>query len=207
MKIHLHQNDLPDSIELKGDLAIDTETKGLNIYQRDRLCVVQISNGDGKAHLIQFPNRNYSEAKNLKKLLSDNSTTKIFHFARFDVAALKIFLDVNITNIFCTKIASKLCRTYTDRHGLKDLVKEFTGKDLSKQQQTSDWSGDLSQKQPEYAASDVLYLHELKEKLESSLREENRLDLAKKAFDFIPTRVELDIKGWAEHDIFSHSST
>lgn len=206
MKISLYQNDLPDNLNIEGDLAIDTETKGLNIYQRDRLCVVQISNGDGKAHLVQFKDREYDRAVNLKKLLSDNSTQKIFHFARFDVAAIKIFLGVDIQNIFCTKIASKLARTYTDKHGLKDLVKEYVNKEISKQQQTSDWSSTLNQKQLEYAASDVLYLHKLREGLIEALEGENRVQLANNIFKFIPTRVELDIAGWPEHDIFSHAS-
>lgn len=206
MKISLYQNDLPDNVNIEGDLAIDTETKGLNIYQRDRLCVVQISNGDGKAHLVQFKDREYDKAVNLKKLLADNSTQKIFHYARFDVAAIKIFLNVDIQNVFCTKIASKLARTYTDKHGLKDLVKEYVNKEISKQQQTSDWSSTLNQKQLEYAASDVLYLHKLREGLIEALENENRLQLAQNIFNFIQTRVDLDIQGWPEHDIFSHSS-
>jgi len=204
MAINFYQNDLPDNLNLPGDLAIDTETKGLNIYQRDRLCLVQISNGDGNAHLVQFPEREYDKATNLKKLLSDESRLKIIHFARFDVAAIKIFLNVDMKNIFCTKIASRLARTYTDKHGLKDLVKEVLEIDLSKQAQCSDWSGGLTDKQLEYAASDVFYLHKLKERLYKMLEAENRTALAKKCFCFIESRVELDILGWQNEDIFAH---
>ena len=200
----LYQNDIPSNIELGDIIAIDTETKGLNIYQRDRLCLIQISGGDGNAHLIQFKNKDYSAAHNLKKLLCDEQKTKIFHFARFDIAALKIFLNIDVTNIFCTKIASRLSRTYTDKHGLKDLVKEVLDIDLSKQAPCSDWSGLLSDKQLDYAASDVLHLHKLKSRLEAMLADENRLELAKKIFNFLPSRVELDILGWGNEDIFAH---
>lgn len=204
MTTKLYVNDIPDNLNLPGDLAIDTETKGLNIYQRDRLCVVQISNGDGNAHLVQFPERDYNKAVNLKKLLNDGSRQKIIHFARFDVAAIKLFLGVDMKNIFCTKIASRLARTYTDKHGLKDLVKEVIDIDLSKQAQCSDWSAELTEKQLDYAASDVLYLHRLRDKLQKMLESENRLELAKKCFNFIETRVELDILGWQNEDIFAH---
>lgn len=206
MANYLYQDDLPAHVEFKGNsIGIDTETKGLNIYQRDRLCVVQLSEGNGDAHLVQFTEAKFDQAKNLIKVLEDNSVNKIFHFARFDVAAIKIFMGIDITNIFCTKIASKLCRTYTDRHGLKDLCKDLLNVDISKQQQCSDWAGTLNKKQVEYAANDVLYLCELKMMLEKMLEEEGRTELAQKCFDFIPTRVELDIKGWENSDIFHHA--
>ncbi len=200
----LFQNDLPDNLNIEGDIAIDTETRGLNIFKRDRLCVVQIGDSKGNAYLVQFKNSEYNKAVNLKKLLSDDSKVKILHYARFDVAALKIFLGVELKNIFCTKIASRLVRTYTDKHGLKDIVKEFLDVDLSKQQQCSDWASELHDKQIDYAAADVLYLHKLKARLEKMLVEEGRLELAKKCFDFIQTRAELDIGGWSEEDIFAH---
>lgn len=204
MANNLYINDLPDNLNLVGDLAIDTETKGLNIYQRDRLCLVQISNGDGNTHLVQFPNREYDKAVNLKKLFNDGERLKIFHFARFDVAAIKIFLGVDLKNVFCTKIASRLSRTYTDKHGLKDLVKEVLDIELSKQAQCSDWSGSLTDKQLEYAASDVAHLHKLKDKLIKMLEAENRVALAQNCFNFIGHRVELDIQGWLNDDIFAH---
>ncbi len=200
----LYQNDLPADLHIEGDIAIDTETRGLNIYKRDRLCVVQIADSKGHAYLVQFKDSDYDKAVNLKKLLLDDSRQKILHYARFDIAAIKIYLGVEINNVFCTKIASKLVRTYTDKHGLKDLVREFLDIDLSKQQQSSDWSADLSDKQIDYAASDVLHLHKLKDRLEKMLVEENRLELAKKCFAFLSTRVELDMGGWAEEDIFAH---
>ncbi len=207
MANYLYEDDLPDSVTFAGDsIAIDTETKGLNIYKRDRLCVVQLSDGRGDAHLVQFPDANFSYAKNLRKVLSDNSVEKIFHFARFDVAAIKIFLDVDISNIFCTKIASKLARTYTDRHGLKEICRELLGVEISKQQQCSDWSSSLDKKQIEYAANDVLFLHGLKDILKERLEDEGRMHLAQKCFEFLPTRVELDIRGWDESDIFHHAS-
>jgi ribonuclease D len=200
----LYQSDLPDDLKIEGDIAIDSETRGLNIFKRDRLCVVQIGDSKGNAYLVQFKKAEYDKARNLKKLLSDDSRLKILHYARFDVAAIKIFLGVDMKNIFCTKIASKLVRTYTDKHGLKDLVKEFLDIDLSKQAQCSDWASELSDKQIDYAASDVLHLHKLKAGLEKMLVEEGRLELAKKCFDFLPTRVELDMSGWPEEDIFQH---
>lgn len=203
---YLHQNDLPANIKFKGDLAIDTETRGLNIFQRDRLCVVQLSDGNGDAHLVQFKNSEFDKAKNLKKLLSDKSRQKIFHFARFDIAAIKIYLGVDMQNIYCTKIASKLVRTFTDKHGLKDLVRELLGVELNKQAQCSDWSGPLSDKQIDYAANDVLHLHKMREKLNVLLKSEGRAEIAKRCFEFLPYRAELDILGWPDHDIFSHES-
>ena len=200
----LFQNDLPADIKIEGSIAIDTETRGLNIFKRDRLCVVQIGDSKGNAYLVQFKNSEYDKAVNLKALLADSTRLKILHYARFDVAAIKIFLGVDIKNVFCTKIASKLVRTYTDKHGLKDLVKEFLDLDLSKQQQSSDWAGELTDKQIDYAASDVLYLHRLHDKLLKMLRDEGREQLAQKCFDFLPTRVELDKAGWLEDDIFAH---
>jgi ribonuclease D len=200
----LFQNDLPADLKIEGDIAVDSETRGLNIFKRDRLCVVQIGDSKGNAYLVQFRNSEYDKAVNLKKLLADESRVKIFHFARFDVAAFKIFLKIDVRNIFCTKIASKLVRTYTDKHGLKELVKEFIDIDLSKQQQSSDWAAELSDKQVDYAASDVLYLHKLRERLAQMLKDEGRTELAKQCFDFLPTRIALDIGGWLEDDIFAH---
>jgi ribonuclease D len=206
LNINFFKGDLPAGFKLRGDLAIDTETKGLNIYLRDRLCLVQIADEDGKIVLVQLEREDYKKATNLKKLLEDDSRVKIFHFARFDVAALKIYLGADLKNVYCTKIASKLARTYTDRHGLKDLVRELLGVELSKQQQSSDWSQkDLSEAQMEYAASDVIYLHAMKTKLNMMLEAEKRTKLAKKCFDFIPARAELDILGWEQIDIFAHS--
>jgi ribonuclease D len=205
-KINFFKGDLPADIQLKGSLAIDTETKGLNIFQRDRLCVVQMADEDGKIVIVQLERSDFDKAPNLKKLLSDDSRIKIFHFARFDVAAIKIYLGVELKNIYCTKIASRLARTYTDRHGLKDLVRELTGVELSKQQQSSDWSSpNLTDKQLEYAASDVVHLHKLKSILDGMLADEGRTQIAQKCFDFLPARAELDILGWEEEDIFSHS--
>ncbi len=181
---------------------------GLNIMQRDRLCVIQLSDGTGNAHLVQFHDGNYDDATNLKQLLADNDRQFIFHYARFDLAAIEVYLGVSITNIFCTKIASKLARTYTDKHGLKDVCKELIGKDLSKQQQSSNWGGEaLSDQQITYAASDVLYLHKIREKLTALLEQENRFELFEQTCRFLPTRVALDIGGWEHMDIFSHSST
>ncbi len=200
----LHQYDLPNNVKLKGDIAVDTETRGLNIFQRDRLCVVQISDGNGDAHLVQFPKPDFSKAKNLKKILSEKSRVKIMHYGRFDISAINIFLEVDIQNIFCTKIASKLVRTFTDKHGLKELTKELLGVELNKQAQCSDWAGKLNSKQIEYAANDVLFLHKIRAKLIKLLEEEGRLDIAQKCFDFLPFRAKLDIMGWPEKDIFSH---
>lgn len=203
MSIHLYQNDLPDGLNFTGSVAIDTETMGLNPH-RDRLCLVQLSNGDGTAHLVQMDGKDYS-APNLKALLNDPEVIKIFHFARFDVAVLDHYIGARTSPIYCTKIASKLVRTYTDRHGLKDLCRELAGVDLSKQQQSSDWGAkELSEEQLKYAASDVLYLHDLKEKLSAMLARAGRSQLAQDCFDFLPTRAALDLEGWPDTDIFSH---
>lgn len=204
MAIHLHQNDLPDDVNLGNLVAIDTETMGLKPY-RDRLCLVQLSAGDGVSHLVQIQKNTHVEAKNLKKLLVDPNTVKIFHFARFDVAALYQNLGVLTTTIYCTKIASKLVRTYTDRHGLKDLCRELLGVDLSKYEQTSDWGADsLREEQLKYAASDVLYLHQLKVILDQRLQREDRTKIAAQCFDFLPARVILDLMAGEEFDIFHH---
>jgi ribonuclease D len=201
--IHLHKGDLPEGVTFASSVAVDTETLGLNIL-RDRLCLVQLSAGDGTAHLVQFDGSDYS-APRLKALLADPSVTKIFHFARFDVAVLEKNLGVATAPIYCTKIASKLVRTYTDRHGLKDLVGELLGVEISKQQQSSDWAAaDLSQQQLAYAASDVLHLHALKEKLDAMLDREGRRPFAEAAFGFLPVRARLDLAGFPEDDIFAH---
>jgi ribonuclease D len=203
MKIKLHKNDLPDGLNLGPIVAIDSETLGLN-PMRDRLCLVQLSSGDGVAHMVQFTDRKY-DAPNLKKLLADPAVTKLFHYARFDVAMFRRYLGVMTAPIYCTKIASKLVRTYTDKHGLKDLVKELLGTDLSKEQQSSDWGApELSEKQLAYAANDVAYLHRLKEALDVMLAREGRTELAKACFGFLPTRAELDLAGWPDVDIFAH---
>ena len=203
MTISLHKDDLPADLDFGASVAVDTETMGLN-PKRDRLCLVQLSSGDGSAHIVQLTQDNY-DAPNLKKLMTDTNVTKIFHFARFDMAVMKEYLGVNCTPVYCTKIASRLCRTYTDRHGLKDLSKEILDVHLDKQQQSSNWGAEeLSQDQMAYAASDVLYLHALKEKLDAMLEKENRTALAQSCFDFLPVRAELDLEGWAEFDIFQH---
>lgn len=184
-------------------MAVDTETQGLNV-NRDRLCVVQLSSGDGVCHLVQMSVGAY-EAPNLKALMTDPAVTKIFHFARFDVAIMKRWLDITIQPVYCTKIASKLVRTYTDRHGLKDVTKELLGIDLSKAQQSSDWSAEtLSAEQITYAASDVLNLHAIRDRLDSMLVREGRAELARRCFEFLPVRADLDLSGWSETDIFSH---
>ena len=201
--ITLHHGDLPTDLSFGSAVAVDTETLGL-VPVRDRLCLVQLSAGDNSAHLVQFKQGAYN-APNLKKLLTDNSVEKIFHFARFDLAVLKTYLGVECAPIFCTKIASKLCRTYTDRHGLKDICRELIEVSLSKEQQSSDWgTQELSAAQKTYAASDVVYLHELREKLELMLLREKRLDLAQACFRFLPHRVALDLSGWPDIDIFEH---
>ncbi|HWF63119.1 MAG TPA: hypothetical protein VN685_00740 [Rhizomicrobium sp.] len=203
MKIHLHQGDLPGGLDLGKLVAIDTETLGLNPH-RDRLCLAQLSAGDGVCHAVQFKAGRYN-APNLKRLLGDPSVTKLFHFARFDIAMFRQYLDQVCAPLYCTKIASKLVRTYTDRHGLKDLVRELLNIDLSKEQQSSDWGADeLSEKQLAYAANDVAYLHQLKDALDTMLARESRTHLAKACFDFLPTRAELDLAGWEETDIFAH---
>ena len=199
----LHHGDLPDGLDLGKVVAIDSETMGLNPH-RDRLCVVQLSAGDGDAHLVKFDGENY-EAPNLKKLLEDPSVLKLFHFGRFDIAVMDKYLGVRCAPVYCTKIASKLVRTYTDRHGLKDLVRELAGVNLDKQQQSSDWgSADLSDEQIAYAASDVLYLHKAKEELDRRLAREGRTELAQACFEFLPIRATLDLSGWEETDIFAH---
>ncbi len=204
MTIRLHRGDLPDLSRYRGSAAIDTETMGLDPH-RDRLCLVQLSPGDGSADIVQIP-AGGANAPNLKKLLDDRSIVKIFHFARFDLAALCNALQVMPAPVFCTKIASRLTRTYTDKHGLKDLARDMLGIDLSKQQQLSDWGAEtLSEPQLTYAASDVLHLHALKEKLEGLLAREGRTELAQACFDFLPHRARLDLAGWALEDIFSHS--
>ncbi len=203
MAIKLHKGDLPADVDFGKSVAIDTETLGLNPH-RDKLCLIQLSAGDGNAHLVQLDRNNY-DAPNLKALLANKDVVKIFHYARFDVAVLKAYLDVDVAPVYCTKIASKLVRTYTDRHGLKDLVREMLGVDVSKQQQSSDWgSAVLSDAQKQYAAGDVLYLHELKIRLDQMLKREGRMDIANACFEFLPTRCALDLAGWGETDIFAH---
>lgn len=205
MTVHLHQNDLPDGLVLGPVVAIDTETMGLNPH-RDRLCVVQLSAGDGTAHLVQIAQaQGQPSAPNLERLLADPAVLKLFHFARFDIAALQNAFGVVTAPVYCTKIASKLVRTYTDRHGLKYLLSEMLGVDVSKQQQSSDWgAGALTEAQLAYAASDVLYLHRLKEALDAMLAREGRQNMAAACFAFLPTRAALDLAGWPEVDIFAH---
>ena len=199
----LHKGDLPDTLDLGSIVAIDCETMGLNLY-RDRLCLVQLSGGDGIAHMVQIA-AGQDSAPNLCKLLANEKILKVFHFGRFDIAALLKTFGVLTSPVYCTKIASKLIRTYTDRHGLKNLLQELLDTDISKQQQSSDWGSEtLTDAQLEYAASDVLYLHSLKNKLDLLLKREDRLDLAKSCFDFLPTRAMLDLAGWPETDIFAH---
>ena len=201
----MHQGDLPADVDFGMSVAIDTETMGLNL-QRDRLCLIQMSAGDGTAHLVQFAADDDYAAPNLKKMLADPAILKIYHYARFDVGVLQRRLGVVAGPIYCTKIASRLTRTYTDRHGLKDLCRELLGVELSKQQQSSDWGApDLSNEQRQYAASDVLYLHDLKSRLDTKLARLGRTELADKCFAFVPTRVALDLAGWEEADIFAHS--
>ncbi len=203
MSIHLHHGDLPADLDFGTSVAIDTETMGLDPH-RDRLCLVQLSSGDGVSHLVQFAPKVY-EAPRLKALLADPTILKIFHFARFDVAVLLRYLGVLAEPIYCTKIASRLVRTFTDRHGLKDLCRDLLGIELSKQQQSSDWGApELSDEQLRYAASDVLHLHALKATLDAMLAREGRHDLARACFEFLPTRARLDLEGWAVEDIFAH---
>ena len=203
MSIRLHQKDLPENYRPGASVAIDTETLGLN-PNRDRLCVVQLSTGDGTADLVQI-HAGQTSAPRLEALLADASVTKLFHFARFDIGILKKTFGVTTGPVYCTKIASKLARTYTDRHGLKDLVRELTGVEISKQQQSSDWgAATLTDAQMAYAASDVLHLHAVRAKLDAMLAREGRAALAQSCFGFLPTRVELDLAGWPETDIFSH---
>lgn len=204
MAIFLYQNDLPDGLDLGPVVAIDTETMGLD-PRRDRLCVVQLSSGDGNAHLVQIA-RGQTAAPNLCRMLTDPGVIKLFHFGRFDIAAMQKAFGVRTAPVWCTKIAAKLVRTFTDRHGLKNLLQELVGVDVSKAQQTSDWGAEvLTEAQKDYAASDVLYLHRLKDALEAILIREDRLDLAQRCFDFLPTRAELDLLGWEEpNDLFHH---
>ncbi len=203
MKIKLHKGDLPANLDLGRTVAVDTETLGLN-PGRDRLCLVQLSAGDGQAHLVQFAPNGY-DAPNLTRLLTDRSVLKLFHFACFDLAVMRRYLGVLASPVYCTRTASKLARTYTDKHGLKDLVKELLDVDLSKEKQSSDWgAGQLSEQQLAYAANDVAYLHRLKESLDAMLIREARMELAQACFDFLPGRAELDLAGWGEGDIFAH---
>ncbi|WP_291078067.1 ribonuclease D [Hyphomonas sp.] len=201
--ITLHKGDLPDGLDFGPVVAVDTEAMGLNLL-RDHLTLVQLSSGDGTAHLVQL-DRTY-DCPNLKKVLTDPDVLKLFHFARFDVAMMKRWMGIDCAPIWCTKIASKLARTYTDRHGLKDVAREIAGADMSKAQQSSDWgAGELTDAQLQYAASDVLYLHRIKEGLEAMLKREGRLELAEACFAFLPIRATLDLSGWGETDIFAHS--
>ncbi len=201
--IYLHKNDLSADVTFAGDLAVDTEAMGLNNL-RDRLCVLQISDGQGDEHLVQFEQGNYA-APNLKKLLTDPARVKLFHFARFDVAIIQHYLGVTTAPIYCTKIASRLTRTFTERHGFKDLCRDLLSVEVSKQQQSSDWGADtLSPEQQEYAASDVRHLHKLRDKLDAMLAREGRTELAAECFRFLPARAKLDLAGWIETDIFAH---
>ena len=204
MAVHFHEEDLPAGVLAPGPIAIDTETMGL-VTPRDRLCVVQISDGQGDEHLVRFCNGSAYDAPNLKAALADPARLKLYHFARFDLAAIEYYLGVVAAPVFCTKIASKLTRTYTDRHGLKNLVNELLGDEISKQQQSSDWGApQLTDAQREYAASDVRYLHRLHAVFVERLEREGRMELAQACFAFLPARARLDIAGWAERDIFSH---
>ena len=209
MAIHLHKNDLPNGVTFTGSIAVDTETLGLK-PSRDRLCLVQLSQGDGEVHIVQFEpesehNQDPYAAPNLKAVLNDRQLVKIFHFARFDLATIAQYLGVHAAPLWCTKIASKLVRTYTDRHGLKDLCRELLQVDLSKAQQSSDWGApDISDAQLNYAASDVLHLHALKDKLETMLDREGRRPMAEACFDFVLVRSAMDLAGWEDIDIFSH---
>ena len=204
MANYLYQNDLPDDLDLGPIVAIDCETMGLNPV-RDRLCLVQMSGGDGNAHLVQVA-KGQTEAPNLCRMLADPNVLKLFHFGRFDIAAMQNAFGTVTAPVYCTKIASRLIRTYTDRHGLKNLLQELLGVDVSKQQQSSDWgSAELSKAQIEYAASDVLYLHRLREALDIRLEREGRMEIAQACFDFLPMRANLDLEGWPEIDIFAHS--
>ena len=204
MSVFLHEEDLPEGVLADGPVAVDTETMGL-VTPRDRLCLLQISDGRGDEHLVRFgPGSDYG-APNLRGVLGDPARLKLFHFARFDLAAISHYLNVIAAPVFCTKIASRLSRTYTDRHGLKELVKEMLGTDISKQQQSSDWGGpSLSEAQKDYAASDVRYLHRLHAEFVVRLEREGRTEMAQACFDFLPTCARLDVAGWADHDIFSH---
>ena len=204
MAVHFHEEDLPAGVLGPGPVAVDTETMGLQLG-RDRLCVVQIADGGGDEHLVRFGPQSRYEAPNLKAVLADDSRLKLYHFARFDLASIRAYLGVMAAPAYCTKTASRLVRTYTDRHGLKDIVKELLATEISKQQQQTDWGApDLSDAQKDYAASDVRYLHALKDKLDERLAREGRTALAQACFDFLPHRALLDLAGWAEQDIFAH---
>lgn len=203
MANHLYKGDLPDGLDLGPVVAIDCETMGLNPH-RDRLCLVQMSSGDGDAHMVQVA-KGQTSAPNLARMLRDPTVLKLFHFGRFDIAAMEYTFGALASPVYCTKIASKLIRTFTDRHGLRNLLAELVGVDISKQQQTSDWGADqLTEAQLDYAASDVLYLHQLKQKLDEILVREGRMDVAQSCFEFLPTRARLDLAGWPEQDIFAH---
>ena len=203
MAIKLYKGDLPAGLDFGASVAVDSETLGL-VPRRDKLCVLQLSSGDGNAHLVQLDRTSY-EAPNLRALMTNDTVTKIFHYARFDVAVIKHYLGVDTAPLYCTKIASRLTRTYTDRHGLKDLIRELLGIELNKQQQSSDWGAHvLSDAQKQYAAQDVLYLHELKARLDHMLAREGRTEIARACFDFVPVRAALDLAGWTEEDVFAH---
>ncbi|WP_420479551.1 ribonuclease D [Brevundimonas sp. FT23028] len=204
MTVYLHEGDLPDDLDLGPVVAVDSETMGLR-FRRDPLCVVQLSAGDGDAHVVRL-NRPAYDCPNLKRVLADPQVLKLFHFGRFDIGMFQLHLGVDTAPVYCTKIASKLARTYTDRHGLKDVVRECAGVELSKAQQSSDWGSPvLTQAQLDYAASDVLYLHAVRNRLDEMLAREGRTELARKCFDFLPTRAALDLAGWDEQDIFAHA--
>ena len=204
MSTHLHLGDLPDGLDLGPIVAVDSETMGLR-YRRDPLCVVQLSSGDGDAHVVRLNRPDY-DCPNLKRLLTDPTVLKLFHYARFDVAMFQLYLGLDTAPIYCTKIASKLARTYTDRHGLKDVARELAGVELSKAQQSSDWgAADLTKDQLAYAASDVLYLHRIRDRLDEMLAREGRTGLAQACFNFVSTRSALDLAGWDEMDVFAHS--
>ncbi|QDH74482.1 ribonuclease D [Brevundimonas sp. M20] len=204
MTVYLHEGDLPDDLDLGPVVAVDSETMGLR-FRRDPLCVVQLSAGDGNAHVVRL-NRPAYDCPNLKRVLADRNVLKLFHFGRFDIGMFQLHLGLDTAPVYCTKIASKLARTYTDRHGLKDVVRECAGVELSKAQQSSDWGSPvLTQAQLDYAASDVLYLHAVKARLDEMLEREGRTELARKCFEFLPTRSALDLAGWDEQDIFAHA--
>jgi ribonuclease D len=204
MAVYFHEEDLPADVLAPGPVAVDTETMGL-VTHRDRLCVLQISDGNGDEHLVRFANGSSYDAPNLKAVLADPGRLKLYHYARFDLAAIYHYMGVMAAPVFCTKIASKMTRTYTDRHGLKNLINELLGDDISKAQQSSDWGAEvLSDAQREYAASDVRFLHRLREELIPRLEREGRLEMAQACFDFLPTRAKLDLAGWIDKDIFSH---
>ncbi|NNM77039.1 ribonuclease D [Sphingomonas sp. ID1715] len=204
MAVHFHEEDLPAGVLAEGAVAVDTETMGLHSH-RDRLCLVQISDGGGDEHLVRFGPASRYDAPNLKAVLADPARLKLYHFARFDLAAIELYLGVTAAPVYCTKTASRLVRTYTDRHGLKDLVRELVGQEISKQQQSSDWGGPvLSDAQKDYAASDVRFLHAMKVELDKRLEREGRTALAQACFDFLPHRAKLDLAGWPDVDIFAH---